>query len=145
MPIKNGIEHWYHYLHGKPFTLVTDHATLQYFQGQPKLSPRQVRWLAFMQPLGFKIQYKPGKENVVADALSRDVRLHTHEVESQEQFKTWIRDSYRAEPYFGDIWLSLTTGKTEPKMKNKLRKFFEKEGLILAKESRGCVYQTMRK
>jgi hypothetical protein len=65
------LKEWRHYLHGTQFTIITDHQSLQYLQSQPHLSPRQIRWLEFIQQFDFKIVYKPGKLNVVADALSR--------------------------------------------------------------------------
>lgn len=64
---------WRHYLMGTPFTVVikTDHNSLQHLQSQPHLSNRQIRWLEFLAEYDCKIEYMKGKENVVADALSR--------------------------------------------------------------------------
>ena len=62
---------WRHYLHGCKFTVVTDHHSLTFLQTQPKLSKRQVRWTEFLSEFDFDIVYRPGKTNVVADALSR--------------------------------------------------------------------------
>ena len=38
---------------------------------QPNLSKRQARWLDFLAEFDFIVDYRPGKSNVVADALSR--------------------------------------------------------------------------
>lgn len=65
------LQEWRHYLHGTKFTIKTDHHSLQYFQSQPHLSARQVRWSEYMQQFDFTIGYLKGKDNVVADALSR--------------------------------------------------------------------------
>ena len=65
------LKEWRHYLHGRPFTVLTDHHSLQYLQTQPHLSSRQVRWSEFLSEFEFTIQYQKGKDNVVADALSR--------------------------------------------------------------------------
>ena len=63
---------WRHYLHGSKFKIVTDHDTLKYIDTQKKqLSPRQHRWAEFMAEFNYEIVYRPGKQNVVADALSR--------------------------------------------------------------------------
>jgi transposase InsO family protein len=62
---------WRHYLHGQRFDVITDHHSLTFLQTQPKLSKRQVRWLEQLAEFEFNIVYKPGKTNVVADALSR--------------------------------------------------------------------------
>ena len=62
---------WRHYLAGQKFTVVIDHYSVQYLRTQPQLSKRQARWLDFIAEFDFDIVHKPGKSNVVADALSR--------------------------------------------------------------------------
>jgi hypothetical protein len=74
---------WRHYLHGShhPITVITDHNTLKYFDTQPHITSRQARWAMFLADFKYEIVYRPGKENIVADALSRrsDHRLSTDE------------------------------------------------------------------
>ena len=65
------LREWRHYLHGQPFTVLTDHNSLQHLHTQPHLSRRQIRWTEFLAEFQFKISYQKGKDNVVADALSR--------------------------------------------------------------------------
>ena len=38
------------------------------------LTPRQLRWLERLEPFAFTVTYLKGKENVVADALSREAQ-----------------------------------------------------------------------
>src|SRR5690242_4351526 len=64
---------WRHYLMGKHFTILTDHHSLKYLLSQPNLSNRQVRWAEFLSNFDFTIEYMKGKENVVADGLSRRI------------------------------------------------------------------------
>ena len=66
---------WRHYLVGRSFTLKTDHQSLQYIFTQRDLNARQRRWSEFMSEYDFGISYIKGKENVVADALSRRPRI----------------------------------------------------------------------
>ena len=64
--------HWRHYLHGtQPFTLLTDHDSLKYHKSMPNLTGRLARWVEKMAEFDYKLQHIPGKDNVVADALSR--------------------------------------------------------------------------
>ena len=51
--------------------LLTDNIKLKYLFHQKKLKARQARWLAFMSEYDFEIRNIKGKENIVADALSR--------------------------------------------------------------------------
>ena len=50
-----------------------EHDTSKYFCKQPDLSGCQARWAELMQEFNMKIRYRRGKENEVADALSRIV------------------------------------------------------------------------
>ncbi|PKI60465.1 hypothetical protein CRG98_019119 [Punica granatum] len=66
---------WRHYLLGSKFVVRTDNIATSYFQTQKKLSPKQARWQDFLAEFDFMMEYKPGKTNAVADALSRRVEL----------------------------------------------------------------------
>ena len=44
---------------------------MSYFQTQNKLSPKQARWQDFLAEFDYQLEYKSGKANVIADALSR--------------------------------------------------------------------------
>jgi enoyl-CoA hydratase/carnithine racemase len=59
-----------------PFEVITDHRALQYFMTSKKLNARQARWAEFLSRFDFQIQYRPGKENTLADALSRPEALN---------------------------------------------------------------------
>ncbi|GJW76768.1 putative reverse transcriptase domain-containing protein [Tanacetum coccineum] len=66
---------WRHYLYGTKCVVFTDHKSLQHILDQKELNMRQRRWLELLSDYDCKIRYHPGKENVVADALSRKERI----------------------------------------------------------------------
>ena len=47
------------------------HKSLKYFPSQRELNLRQRRWMELIKDYDCMIDYRPGKSNVVADALSR--------------------------------------------------------------------------
>nr|GEV97281.1 putative reverse transcriptase domain-containing protein [Tanacetum cinerariifolium] len=62
---------WRHYLLGLRFMIKTDNIATSYSQTQKKLIPKQSHWQDFLAEFDYQLEYKPGKANVVADALSR--------------------------------------------------------------------------
>ncbi|XP_069961221.1 sideroflexin-2 isoform X3 [Cherax quadricarinatus] len=52
-------------------TVYSDHNPLVYLQAMKNHNTRLMRWTLRLQPYNFKIQYIAGKENVLADSLSR--------------------------------------------------------------------------
>ncbi|GMF39248.1 unnamed protein product [Phytophthora fragariaefolia] len=53
------------------FAVDTDYASLRTAMKSPHLSQRMARWPSFFAEYNFVVHYKPGKNNIVADALSR--------------------------------------------------------------------------
>lgn len=52
----------------EPFVIFTDHASLRTATQSPHLSQRMVRWLSFFGVCLFEVKYKPGRQNILADA-----------------------------------------------------------------------------
>ena len=59
------------YLYGRHFTLKTDHKPLLYLQTADKLNPRLKRWALYLNLFKFTAQHVDGKDNDLADLLSR--------------------------------------------------------------------------
>ena len=59
------------YLHGRRFTLVTDHGPLEWLMTQRDLTGQAARWALILQQYVFTVVHRPGKLNQNADALSR--------------------------------------------------------------------------
>uniref|UniRef100_A0A670KGS1 Gypsy retrotransposon integrase-like protein 1 n=1 Tax=Podarcis muralis TaxID=64176 RepID=A0A670KGS1_PODMU len=64
---------WRHFLIGARHTVQvhTDHKNLEYWRTARFLNQRHIRWAEFFADFDFKIEYIPGDNNVMADALSR--------------------------------------------------------------------------
>jgi hypothetical protein len=69
------LKKWRHYLYGASYEVFTDHKSLKYIFTQKDLNLRKRRWMEFLEEYKSLINYHPGKANVVADALSRKVRM----------------------------------------------------------------------
>lgn len=65
------VQQWRSYLVGRSFTIRTDHLPLKHLLEQKSVSPEQLRWLNKLWGLSYTIEYRKGRNNVVADALSR--------------------------------------------------------------------------
>ena len=66
------VKKWRCYLEGvEKIQVLTDHKSLIYFQTQAHLSRIQARWMEFLGNYNLIIQYRPGKDMLTADALSR--------------------------------------------------------------------------
>ena len=51
--------------------MFTDHQALTPLMKDKELSRRQMRWVQKLVDFNFKIMYRPGKQNIKADALTR--------------------------------------------------------------------------
>ena len=65
---------WHHYLYGEKFEVFSDHKSLKYIFTQRDLNMRQRRWMEYLEDYDFTLQYHPGKENLVANALNQKHR-----------------------------------------------------------------------
>jgi hypothetical protein len=71
LAIKWGIEKLHDYLYGSSFIIKTDHAPLQWLQENKDRTSRRMRWALALQGYSFTIKYIKGKDNFLADVLSR--------------------------------------------------------------------------
>lgn len=85
MAVVRGLLCWRAELVGlpKPFMVITDHQALEFFNTKRVLNLRQAGWGELMAQYHFHITYRPGKQNILADALTRKAE----EVKTQKEKK----------------------------------------------------------
>ena len=71
-----GVTKFYQYIFGRKFSLRTDHKPLERILGEkreiPKMAANKLqRWAVTLSAFNYDLQYVQGKDNVVADSLSR--------------------------------------------------------------------------
>jgi hypothetical protein len=74
--VVHALKIWRHYIMGTKCQVYTDHKSLKYIFTQKDLNLRQRRWLELIKDYDLEMHYHPGKENLVADALSRKEHVH---------------------------------------------------------------------
>jgi len=155
LAIMMGLENWRHFLRNSPeFEVWSDHQNLQYFRNPQKLNRRQARWYTELQDYHFKLHHRPGKLNIVADALSRKDQPEGG-VENDNADVTVLDDSKFAEPH-RLLSVNRLTFRDEEEIMEEIRRYTQKrdekvkKGLLTDKanfvetngvvEYRGLVY-----
>ncbi|KAM0841708.1 hypothetical protein ACQ4PT_058840 [Festuca glaucescens] len=105
------LETWQHYLWPKEFVIHSDHESLKHIRSQAKLNRRHAKWVEFIESFPYVIKHKKGKDNVIADALSRRYTML-----SQLDFKIFgletIKEQYLHDADFKDVMLNCRDGRT---------------------------------
>ena len=77
------------YLRSKPFVCYTDNNPLTYVFKTAKLDATAQRWVSQLEPYDMRVVYRPGTNNVVADALSR--KYDDEEFDNTQHIQHWAR------------------------------------------------------
>lgn len=112
--IVHALKKWRAFLLGKKTVVYTDHRSLVHLATQKELNSRQRRWMDFLADFDLEIRYKPGKDNHVADALSRVRLLALATGSLADGDKETIRRAYTKDPVLSSIWGDLKEGR-EPR------------------------------
>ena len=104
---------YHHYLWGATFTIYTDHQPLTSIFKKKTKSPRMSRWILEMREYQYNIKYLKGKYNLVADPLSRPVKIIQRQPEQSLLGKSLgeIRDLQRQEVKWQEMAEYLEGGK----------------------------------
>eukprot|EP00253_Pinus_taeda_P027084 PITA_27084 len=71
LAVVHSLNKFRHYITGYRTFVHTDHAAIRYLMNKPDVNARIIIWLLLLQQFDLTTVDKPGKENVVADFLSR--------------------------------------------------------------------------
>ncbi|XP_053274167.1 uncharacterized protein LOC128436464 [Pleuronectes platessa] len=85
------VDKFHDYLYGVRFTVRTDNNPLTYVLSTAKLSAVGHRWLSALSTYDFDVQYRPGRQNIDADLLSRNMSD-----ESSEEWTTIPQSGVRS-------------------------------------------------
>ncbi|WVZ78207.1 hypothetical protein U9M48_025956 [Paspalum notatum var. saurae] len=105
------LETWQHYLWPKEFVIHSDHESLKHIRSQVKLNRRHAKWVEFIESFPYVIKHKKGKDNVIADALSRRYTMLSqldHRIFGLESIKA----QYAYDEDFKDVMLHCKEGRT---------------------------------
>ena len=139
LAIVYSIKLWRHYLEGRKFTVITDHAALEFIKTQTNLSRRQARWLEVLQAADFDVKYRPGKTNIVADALSRRTYLANISTVNVELInEKELEQKYRNDNYLGPILEILKDENSikDPKLAARVKYFELEDNKIYLREGK---------
>ncbi|KAL4587069.1 hypothetical protein LXL04_011719 [Taraxacum kok-saghyz] len=111
--ITEAIKKWRQYLLGRRFHVFTDQRSLKHLLSQVIQTPEQHKWATKLLGYKFEVYYKPGKENRVADALSRKDEPQLLAISFPTS--TWLQE---LQEYYitteGRVWLQRVTSNTVP-------------------------------
>jgi hypothetical protein len=100
---------WGHYVGSKDVVVWTNNVTLKYFATQPKLSSKQVRWQDTLALFNVDIRHKPGKDNIMLDALSRKHQLRVVYV-GEMKLQKEVRLASRRDAFAKEVRQSIQNG-----------------------------------
>jgi hypothetical protein len=71
--------------------VITDHLNLTYWTKPRQLNPRQARWVDALSQFRFKIVYRPGREAILPDTLSRRSDYHPGKSSTTEEEYNFVQ------------------------------------------------------
>ncbi|XP_012487911.1 uncharacterized protein LOC105801125 [Gossypium raimondii] len=123
------LETWQHYLWPKEFVIHSDHEALKHIKGQHKLNKRHAKWVEYLESFPYVIKNKKGKENIVADALSRRYTLLSY-LDSKLLGFALLKDLYATDDDFGEMFIACSNVVID--------KFYRYDGFLF-REGKLCV------
>jgi hypothetical protein len=104
------LQTWQHYLWPRKFIIRSDQEALKHIRSQTNLNRRHATWVEFIEFFPYIIKHKNGKDNIIANALSRRYTML-----SQLDFKFFglqtVKEQYADDSDFKDIVMHCKGGK----------------------------------
>jgi hypothetical protein len=104
------LQTWLHYLWPREFIIHYDHEALKHIHTQTNLNRHHASWVEFIESFSYIIKHKNGKENVIADALSRRYTMLSH-LEFRIFGLQTVKDHYVDDADFKDFYVHCKDGK----------------------------------
>ena len=81
------VEYFKQYVYGRTFKVLVDHQPLKWLMSMVEPAPRLARWILRLRVYDFIVEYRSGKSNGNADALSRWAIEEEEELKAEEENK----------------------------------------------------------
>jgi hypothetical protein len=90
------LKRWREYLLGQHFVIQTDNRALTWLFKSKELDGKIARWVMAIMEFDFDIEHRPGKDNTIADALSRSFEYDPVECTLEDlQLGSWMTHLFR--------------------------------------------------
>jgi len=122
LAVIHAVNKFRHYITRYPVILYTDHSAIKYLANKPITNGKITRWLILLQEFDIMIKDRPGKENPVADFLSRMPKpIDATTVEDQFLDKHLFAVAIQT-PWYADVANYLAVGKLSKHLTSNERK-----------------------
>ena len=152
------VRHWHVYLAGTQFILNSDHNPLTFLRTQKDSRGKLGRWINELEEFDYMVRYIPGKDNLKADALSRNhTATHTQPASAFEDkiyanfalndhFTEQLKEAQSKDTVVHNAKLCINKGNVIPQGRlRRVQRQIRIEHDILAKSGRPVLPQSLRK
>ncbi|CAG9579532.1 unnamed protein product [Danaus chrysippus] len=128
------------FLLGRKFTLITDNYSTAYIINKSKLNRKFARYVIDLAPFDFTPMHRPGKQNFIADHLSRyPLEEICMMVISSNEDK--LKLAQGSDNFIKQIISKLKSNENTHNLKHIRESFIEKDGILLHKNEKEAFYK----
>ena len=154
------VRNWNVYLAGTEFILRSDHNPLVHLRKMKNPKGKFARWISELEEYRYTVEYIPGKQNVKADALSRNEnaidsplsdtefedKIYSVEILVDDNFENQLKNEQLKDPVMCEVRKEVENGNkiTEGKFK-RINKQLRIENGLLTKSGRPIIPPSLRK